>query len=423
MDSMSDRLTTTVARQKQEIKQIHTSAFVERSVSAALAETLAQDAVKVIVGPRRSGKSSLALQALKGRKFAYFNFEDESLTFEVAADDLLRAFEAVYPGHEYIFLDEVQLLSRWEPLVNRLHRLGHNLIITGSNSKLLSSELASSLTGRYVEFQLLPFSFAEYLRCKGVERSASVFEEYLVSGGFPTVVTGRTRADDFLPALWDGIILKDLVQRYKIRRISEIKALLYLVLLNMASRVSARSLSRSLHEQLPHSTINKFLGWAEGAYLCSMLQQFSFKARQRVNSEKKVYLYDTGFFAALSRLAGRNIGRLLEDAVFVELCRAGYRPNVSLFSYRTRSQLEVDFFVPAERGESALIQVAYSIADIETREREGRALTVAARELNVRNLFIVTCDPAEELVRHDGMEIRAIPAWQGTISDILKVAC
>lgn len=417
---MSSLLTTAVGRQKHEILQIDTAAFVDRTVSAALAETLAQDAIKVIIGPRRSGKSSLALQALRGRNFAYFNFEDESLTFEVSADDLLRAFEAVYPGYEYIFLDEVQLMSRWEPLVNRLHRLGHNLIITGSNSKLLSGELASSLTGRYVEFQLFPFSFTEYLRCKDVEGTVSAFEHYLVTGGFPTVVTGRTRSDDFLPALWDGIILKDLVQRYKIRRISEIKALLYLVLSNMASRVSARSLSRSLHEQLPHSTISKFLGWAEGAYLCSMLQQFSFKARQRVNSEKKAYLYDTGLFAALNRAAGRNIGKLLECAVFVELCRAGYRPNLSLFSYRTKSQLEVDFFVPAERGEAALIQVAYSIADLETREREIRALRVAARELNVRNLYIVTCDPAEEWLRHDGVEIRAIPGWHRSISEVLQ---
>lgn len=416
MDNMSTALTNSVSRQKEEIKQIFTSAFVARDLAPRLRESLDSDAIKVIIGPRRSGKSSLAIQALQGRKFAYFNFEDESLTFKFTPDQLLESFEKIYPNFQYILFDEIQLLPKWEHLVNRLHRLGHKIIITGSNSKLLSGELASSLTGRYVEFQLLTFSYSEYLRAKNIEATQGSFQDYLTTGGFPTVVTGRSRAEDFLPGLWDAIVLKDLVQRFKIRRIAELKNLLHLVLTNMSSKVSARSLSRNMNEQLTHSTVNKYLTWAEGAYLCSLIHQYSFKARERVNSDKKIYLYDTGFYGTHKHSVAKDFGKLLECYVFAELCRHGLRPNISLFSYQTKSRLEVDFFIPASRQDATLIQVCYSMTNIETRQREIRALLAAAKELNVRRLFVLTCDDAEQRFVENGYEIRALPIWQRSIS-------
>ena len=412
MDNMTNLLTNCLYKQKPELKRIFESAFVPRELTSQLQRSLDDDAIKVIIGPRRSGKSSLAIQALEGKNFAYFNFEDESLTFDFSSDQLLESFTQVYPGFEYILFDEIQLFPKWEHLVNRLHRLGHKILITGSNSKMLSGELASSLTGRYIEYQLLTFSYGEYLRAGSIGQSLDSFMAYLHMGGFPSVVTKRIHPKDFLPDLWDAIVLKDLVQRFKIRRPAELKNLLYLVLTNISSKVSARSLSRNINGQLTHSTINKYLAWAEGAYLCSMVHQYSFKARQRVNSDKKIYLYDTGFYDAHRHSAARDLGKILENYVFVELCRQGLVPNLSLFGYQTKSQYEVDFYIPPITGEAKLVQVCFSTSDIETRQREIRALISAAKELNVKKLYILSCDESEQRFVQDGFEIDVLPAWR-----------
>ena len=412
MDNMNDLVTNCVLRQKIEIKRILEAAFVQRDLTPRLVKALDDEAIKVIIGPRRSGKSSLAIQALQGKKFAYFNFEDESINFEFSAESLLASFNEVYAGFEYILFDEIQLFPNWEHLVNRLHRLGYKILITGSNSKLLSGELASSLTGRYIEFQLLTFSYSEYLDAKNLTKNQSSFADYLESGGYPSVVTGRSHADDFLPTLWDAIVLKDLVQRYKIRRTVELKNLLYLVLTSMASRATARSLSRGINESLTHSTVNKYLSWAEGAYLCSMLHSFSFKARERVNSDKKLYLYDTGFFTAHKKSSNKDIGRLLENYIFIELCRSGLVPNLDFFCYQTKARHEVDFYVPQFAGGAMLIQACYSTTNADTLKREIRALTAAGSELGVKDLVILTCDDTEQRYEHDGFQVRSLPTWQ-----------
>ncbi len=408
---MNELLTNLIKRQRTEISSIINAAYVRRNLTEDISKNLDTDSIKVIMGPRRSGKSSLALQVLDGKKFAYFNFEDEELNFEFTAEQILECFNAVYPNFEYILFDEIQLFHKWEHLVNRLHRLGRNIIITGSNSKLLSSELASSLTGRYLEYQLLPFSYSEYLSANKHSRNLESFLQYLQMGGFPSVVTNRTKSSDFLLTLWDAIILKDMVLRYKIRRISELKNLLYLIVTTMTGRASSRSLSRALHGQLTHSTISKYTGWAEGAYLCCALQNYSFKPRERVNSEKKFYIYDNGFFSAQKTSGASDFGKLLENHVFIEFCRYGLIPNINLFSYQTKSGYEVDFYITPASGKARLIQVTYSAITAKTLDRETRALITAAKELQVKDLYIVTCDDSEQQLEIHGKKINIIPAW------------
>jgi predicted AAA+ superfamily ATPase len=417
---MNELLANAILKQKAEIRPISAAAFVHRELSQKVADGLSMDAIKVIIGPRRAGKSSLALQVLRDRNFAYLNLEDEDLSFEFSAEDALACFDRVYPGYEYILFDEIQSLPRWEKLINRLQRLGKNVIVTGSNSKLLSSELASSLTGRYIEFQLLPFSYAECLSATKESRGSDSFLKYLSMGGFPSVVTNRMPALDFLVTLWDAIVLKDLVQRYKIRRVSELKSLLYVALSSMSSRATARSLSRAVNEQLSHSTVSKFLKWAEGAYLCCALQTYSFKARERVNSDKKLYLFDNGFYSSHKVSATSDYGRLLENYVFIQLCRSGLVPNLSFFSLQTKEGYEVDFFVPEQKRESCLIQVAYSVDADKTKSREIRALVKAAREFGVDNLYLITCDQTEQRVEVDGYRIDVVPAWSERVAVVLN---
>lgn len=420
MDNMNTLLANLIQKQKAEIPRLIKAAYIRRNISQRVLSALDTDSIKVIIGPRRSGKSSLALQILRDKSFAYFNFEDEELNFEFSAEEILSCFEQIYPNHRYIFFDEIQLFPKWESLANRLQRLGRNLIITGSNSKLLSSELASSLTGRYIEYQLLPFSFSEYLLALQKQPDIETFVDYLKLGGFPSVVTSRFPAGDFLTSLWDAIILKDLVQRYKIRRIAELKSLLYLILVNMASRASNRSLSRSLNNQLTHSTIAKFIDWAENAYLCCALQNYSAKPRERVNSEKKFYTYDNGFFRAQKISGSDDIGKLLENYVFIELCRHGLSPNLGFFSFQSSTGYEVDFYIPVSSGQATLIQVAYSAVTAKTLNRETRALVHAAKELNVQELYLITCDDSEQDLEVAGFKIRILPAWDGGVAKALN---
>jgi uncharacterized protein len=408
---MNELLASLIQKQRSEIPSISKQAYVPRSTRGALMKRLETDAIKVIIGPRRAGKSSLAIQALDGAKFAYFNFEDEGINFAFTAEEILECFEHIFPDYQYILFDEIQLFPGWEHLANRLQRLGKNLIITGSNSRLLSSELGSSLTGRYVEFQLLPFSYEEYVRATKEISGIESFLNYLASGGFPSVVTQRISSRDFLIPLWDSIILKDIVQRYKIRRITELKGLLHLVLTSMGAKVSSRSLERALNKQLSHTTISKYLNWAEGAYLCCALQNFSFKARERVNSEKKLYIYDNGFFTAQKTSGASDFGKLLENFIFIELCRSGLTPNLDLFSYQMRSGYEVDFYTPPASGKARLIQVSYSTSSGRTLDRETRALISASKELGVKDLFLITCEESPKILEAGGCRIQCLPAW------------
>lgn len=403
---MNELLTNLIGQQKNEVPCLLARATVERDCLGEFTASLSSPLIKVIIGPRRSGKSTLALHALRDKKFAYFNFEDEQLNFPFTANDLLESFDVVYPSYDYILLDEIQLLPQWEKYLNRLERLQKNVIVTGSNSKLLSSELATSLTGRHLSYELLPFSFAEYQRAT----HSGTYVQYLSNGGFPSVALQNTTLRDFLTALWDSIILKDIVHRYKIRRAAELKNLLFVVLTMMCGRTSGRSLERALHANLNHSTINKFLQYAEQAYLCILLQNYSFKSRVRVSAEKKVYLYDNGFFTAHHTGTTPDHGKLLENAVFIALCRKGLKPNNTLYHYRTKADYEVDFYATPSSGESALYQVAFSVEAPHTLERETRALLAAADELRVNKLYIITMEDAERELHYGSRIIHVVPA-------------
>lgn len=418
---MTDLLSNIVRRQRQEVPVILGQASVERESKTRLTEALSSGLIKVVMGPRRAGKSSLILQCLRRENAAYLNFEDESLTFDFTAEEALAAFDEVYPGHEYIFFDEIQLFPDWEKLLNRLHRTGKNIIVSGSNSKLLSGELASSLTGRHLVFELLPFSFREYLSTK--RESSDVrndYLNYLNSGGFPTVVLHEEGSGEFLRALWDSVILKDIVGRHKIRRPIELKNLLYIVLQQMSGRATSRSLERAVNKQLTNVTINKFVSFAEQAYLCILLQNYSFKPRERVNSEKKVYIFDNGFYTAHRSTPQSDTGKLLENAVFVDLVRCGFKPNVDLFYYRTKSGYEVDFFTLRNGKPCALFQVAFEAADIETFNRETRSLIAAGDELNIDKLYLLTANGVSRRDTLDGKLIETLPAWelQSALADV-----
>lgn len=390
---MKDLICNLLRRQKGEIKKILSDAVVTREPAARLKESLKRKLIKAVIGPRRSGKSTLIHQVLtdSAEQYAYINFEDEQLPVEIDFEFLNSCLGEIYPKASILFFDEIQVFPRWEQLLNRLERSGRRAVISGSNSRLLSSELSSSLTGRHELIEVLPFSYAEYLQVDpGKLPDNESFKEYLKFGGFPDVATNRVNAQKYLRELWDSIVLKDIVQRYKVRRVAELQALLSIFRDSISSSLSHRSLERSMQGRASIATIAKFILYGQGAYLTYMLSNFSFKPRERVNSDKKAYIIDNGFYTSLKIGGQEDYGRLLENFIFVSLVRKGYRSNIDLFSYKTKSGKEVDFLALSNGKPHLLLQISWTLANQTTLERELASLHEAAKELDIKTATIVT---------------------------------
>lgn len=402
-------LNTTIEAHRRERDLALRRTLVIRQLASTLSKALSSRLVKVITGPRRAGKSTLAFQVLAGKRFAYLNFEDDALRGKITGDQLVEAIGSVYGETDFFFFDEIQNYPHWESFINKLHRREYNLVITGSNSRLLSRELGSALTGRHLAFELLPFGFQEYLLGLGTGTAddAEVFQRYLRWGGFPEVVLGAAEPSGYLRTLFDSVVLRDIVTRHRIRASTAMHDLLNLLMNNAASRFSARSLERSLGA-LSTATIQKFIAYAREAYLAQDLQPYFFKPRLRVKADRKIYAFDNGFISAKSQPVTRNDSRLLENLVFVELVRRGFKPNLDLFYYQTRAGAEVDFLLRRGSENLELLQVTQNLSSLKTREREIRALHQAAEELKVRRLTVVTLE-TQERIREAGMAINVVP--------------
>jgi len=394
--------------QKQECERLLSQRYIERLASSGRSRWLASPLVKVILGPRRAGKSSFALALLRGRPFLYFNFDDP-LVLEKSLDleDLLDALHRVY-GQEtrFVLFDEIQNLPGWELFVSRLQRRGYNLVITGSNANLLSRELATHLTGRHVPIEIMPFSFSEFLAAKGtVLVNEDLSRLYLESGGFPEVVLGGQEPRGYLDVLFDSLLFKDVVKRHRIRFSSQIDNLGRYLLDNVSGRYTFRRLAAALDFK-SIATLEKYLSYFTEAYLTFSLSVFSYKSGIRLKSPKKIYVVDNGFIAAKALRQSPDSGKLLENLIFTELLKQGFVPNRNLFYYQTRNGREVDFLLEDASGKE-LLQVCYDLSSSETKSRETKALIEAAGELKANTLTIVTWRETGEMV-NNGLKIKVL---------------
>ncbi len=373
--------------------------------------------IKVIIGPRRAGKSFFAIHHLsRNRNFGYVNFDDERLGDLPDYDEILAAVDSVYGNPKVLLLDEIQNLPKWELFVNRLARMGYDLVITGSNSHLLSSELATHLTGRYLQTTILPFSFREYLRLFPQERTTqekiSAVYQYAQDGGFPEPLAKKFPARDYLATLFDSIVYKDIVRRFHIRSVQGIEDLTRYLLANIATEYSYGSLARITQSKSP-MTVRKYLGYLEEAFLFFSLPRFSFKVRDQVAANKKIYCMDTGFVAAKAFRFSENRKKLYENLVAIELFRQ--QNGTSIFYWKNVQQEEVDFVVQKENRVTVLIQVCADLNDEKTKSREIRALVKASRELHCNNLLILS-EQEEKTGETEwfGMRgtIRYVPLWK-----------
>lgn len=415
-----------VSDQKLQKEQLLTLQYIERDQEPFAKKWLDSTLIKVVLGPRRAGKSVFSLVLLKDRPFMYFNFDDEVLSSNggISTDELMKELHAAYGPTKTILFDEIQNLPNWELFANRLHRAGYNLVLTGSNAQLLSKELATHLTGRHIPIEILPFNFNEFLRAKKIvtnhEYSSlpqyrgellNFMENYLMKGGFPEVVVSSVDPKDYLGVLFDSLLFKDVVKRHKIRFSTVIANLATHLINNFSNLYTVRKLLGILNLKSA-STTEKYITYLEEAYLIFSLLRYSPKSVERIRSPRKVYVVDNGFVLAKAVQHSPDKGKLMENLVFIELVKRGNKPNRELFYYKTRNDREIDFLLMKGHVVTELVQVCFALINPEVEQREIKALVEASGELNVKKLTVLTWDEKRE-VEKDGLTIyfRPLHEW------------
>ncbi len=399
-----------ILEQKRQKEELLTFSYVPRNKEDYAKRWLDTSLIKVILGPRRAGKSIFSLLLLKDRPFMYFNFDDEALSTvgNIATDELMKELHSIYGEVKTIMFDEIQNLPNWELFVNRLHRAGYNLILTGSNAYLLSQELATHLTGRHIPIEILPFDFMEYSKAKKIDITGeyvdlpsqrghilNLLEEYLVRGGFPDISVSGVGLNGYLDVLFDSLLFKDVVKRHRVRFSNQIATLAGHLINNFASLYTIRKLMDILNLKST-STTEKYIKYLEEAYLIFSLTRYSPKSAERIRSPRKLYAVDNGFITAKAIQHSPNTGKLMENLIFLELIKRGLTINKDLFYYKTRNSREVDFVVKSGHIVTELIQVCYDITNPDTEKREIKALLEAAEELNIQKLTLITWGEKKE---------------------------
>ena len=404
-----------ILNQKAERDELLSRQYQQRITKYDINEVLSNPLIKLITGPRRVGKSVFALLLLEGKNFAYLNFDDNLILENWDEDLVMQILDEVYPGHKYLLFDEIQNLPNWDLWVNKLYRRGKNLIITGSNAKMLSSEMATALTGRYLQIEMFPFSFEETMQWKELNREMQeqpyklllLKDDYLRNGGYPETIQARNITRSYLSTLFDSILLKDIAKRHKVRNTTDLYNLATYLLSNFCNPVSANDLASELGFSSV-TTTKKFCDYLAEPYLFFYLPRFNNKLKLMKKAPFKVYVVDNGFVQSAGFNLSDNLGRLLENQVFVELIRHGYIPGQTLFYYRTRNDKEVDFVTRQGSKVEQLIQVCYDMSAERTRKRELDALTEASEELKCENLIVIT-DSQEEKIEWKHREIDVVP--------------
>lgn len=378
---------------------------------------------QVIIGVRRSGKSTLCYNVLKsnGEKFAYVNFDDERFETLQTGDlnTVLEVLYKIYGDFKYLFLDEIQNIEGWHLFVNRLLRQRMHIIVTGSNAKLLSGELATHLTGRNDQIELYPFSFAEWCECKGVDTKRATtkaealiraaFDEYLKSGGFPELLHKKNKTR-YVGNLVTGILKRDIEQRHKIKYVEAFEQLAH-HLMNIAPTTIVESELASVVGLKSNHTVNNYISFLKEAYLLLGVKRFSTKSRQRVRAEK-VYPVDVALMDGRpDAFAGENVGWRLETIVYIELLRRNRPLDRDVYYYKSEGGYEADFVVCRNNEVEEIYQVSYDISKEKTRKRELRGLLAASGGTRCNNLFLIT-DFHREEVTINGKLIKILPAYE-----------
>jgi predicted AAA+ superfamily ATPase len=393
---------------------------VERTQLAQLEQAAPSPHAVIISGLRRVGKSTLLAQLahrLGQDRFYYINFEDDRFLGFGAQDsnDLYQSLAETFGERKIWIVDEIQNVPGWEHFVRRFMDMGWKFYITGSNASLLSRELGSRLTGRYVPIELFPFSFNEFLRFRQFDvpdvsrlttldmaRLQQHLSEYLQVGGlpeplkYPDLPLRRT--------LYDDVLYRDIATRYHIEEVRTLKELAFYLMSNLAGRVSFNKLKEQLRLGSVN-TVKNYFDCLENSWLIFTLNVYDHSVKRQQIAPKKVYGIDTGLSNDVGFAFSANAGKLLENLVFLAL----RRKTKEIYYYLSPFGYEVDFYLPETRQ---LIQVAQNLDDPTTRTEEIRALSDAMRALNLSRGLILW-DANAKPIEENGLtiDIRSVADW------------
>ena len=417
-----------------EVKEAGNVAFISRN-----AEVIGLRSTEANVGgiaakgvSTANGKLNVKIQANGAAlekanvRYAYVNFDDENLYDLTAKDmnDVLQVLYSIYGDFTHLFLDEIQNIDGWHLFVNRMLRKGIRILLTGSNSKLLSGELASHLTGRHHTVELLPFSFKDWcnynyiaiepLTTKNMGLLMGAFDQYLRQGGFPELLVENNRTG-YVDSLFHNIITQDIQKRFKVKYIDSLERLAG-HLLNISPTVIVKD---KLQEQFgfkSHHTLGNYLSYLAQVYMICKVSKYSSKSKERSVAEK-VYAIDVAFMNGRENaFAGENLGWRLETIVYLELRRRRIRTTEEDIYYFDNGNTEADFVVCEGNKTLGVYQVAYDIGNPKTRRREINGAVSAARNTRCDNVFILT-DHQSETIVHEGITINVMPVWEWIVRE------
>jgi hypothetical protein len=375
---------------------------------------LKTDQITVISGIRRSGKSTLLAQFSRKCKngFYYANFDDERLIHFTVEDfrTLLVAFQKTGKA-KTIFLDEVQNVVGWERFVRRLHDEGYKIFITGSNARLLSSELGTHLTGRYGKIELYPFSFREFLlfskkpeHAKTSEEKAEIlksFDEYVSVGGFPEFL--KYRDAEYLKRIYEDILYRDLLVRFKIKETKPFRELASYLFSNFTKEISYNSLKNTLGFKSVTSVKN-YLEFMRESFLLFEIQKYDPSLKKQFLSKKKIYAIDNGLRSAIAFSFSEDTGRYAENVVFLELKRRGEE----IYFYQGKK--ECDFIVKQKTKITTAIGVCSSLHS-ENEEREKAGIAEAMKVFHLKEGWLLNNFEERDIIVSEGI-IHVVPLWK-----------
>ena len=416
--------------QRDELKQLDLALLCTRKEEQEL--QLDSNLAQVVIGVRRSGKSTLCQKVLieKGVNFAYVNFDDERLRKAKTddLDDVLQMLYEIYGDFTHLFLDEVQNVKDWPLFVNRLLRQKMRLIITGSNANLLSGELATHLTGRYHKIELFPFSFAEVCRMNNVDmHSGSVkaiglrqhaLAQYIMEGGFPELTTlPEINRHDYLQSLLKAIIEKDICKRYKIKHKKTLSELANKMLDWFCQEKSYNDVTNELGIKSVHTTKN-YIEYLQNAYLLYILPKFSLKSKEKTMA-RKAYAIDPAFIDEHDNaLLTESYGLRLENVITLEVARRIHSEYQQVYYLRKDNEFEVDLVIVERSHVKELIQVTYDFSNPSEKlfKREVEGLTRGSALTNCDNLTLIVMYGETGTIEHNGKKIRIVSASEWLVN-------
>lgn len=400
-----DLILATFLRQSKEIENSDKKLSVRRT-SVEIPSALNEFA-RIITGIRRSGKSTFVNQDFlkTDRNAFYLNFDDPTLYGFSASDfvileEAIERFQNENKGSKAVYFDEIQVVEGWEVFVNSQLRKGNLVTVTGSNASLLSYELGTRLTGRHLDYELFPFNFDEYCKLRKCDKTSESFKHFLEEGGFPEyLIYNRT---DILKRLFEDILMRDVIVRYGIKDVRSVKMLSVYLASNCGNLITGSKLSAQLGLKTT-ATILEYLSFLEQCYLFFFVPKFNYSAKAQSVNPKKVYCIDTGMIQNVTLSINADMGRVFENAVFIEL-----RRRTKNIWYYSEAAFECDFLYGRDVVPENAVQVCYELTS-ENKEREVRGLVETCKKFPGVKPLIVTFNQNDK-ISYGGMIVEAVPA-------------